>query len=78
MILKLEYFNKDTFLNGKNTPFCELQKQLNETEHLCDAEYDNFTALFCRMFQWDIVDSDDLPDYVYDRDIKRLYKNRSR
>lgn len=74
MILKLEYFNEDVFLHGKKITFRKLQNQLNETEILCDAENDNFTDLFCRMFHWDIVDSDDLPDLVYDRDIKRLYK----
>ena len=74
MILELESYKRDTLLIGKTVDILELKRQLEETEALYDRESDNFTELFCRMFNWSINDTDEQPQYVYDRDTKRLYK----
>ena len=76
MILEIEYYKYDTHLIGKTASISELKKQLEETETLYDKENDNFIELFCRMFCWSVIDTDELPDYVYDRDAKLLYKPR--
>lgn len=39
-----------------------------------DKDKDNFNVLFCRIFGWSVTDTEELPDYVYDRDTKQLYK----
>lgn len=74
MILEIEYFKGDIRLTGKTTDISELKKQLDEAEALYDKGTDNFTELFCRMFNWSVTDTEELPDVVYDRDTKHLYK----
>ena len=76
MILEIEYYSFDTLLIGKSESIPELKRQLAKTETLCDKENENFIELFCRMFYWSVTDNDELPDYVYDRDTKLLYKPR--
>ena len=74
MILELESYKRDTRLIGKAVDILVLKRQVEETEALYDRENDNFTELFCRMFNWSITDTDEQPQYVYDRDTKQLYK----
>ena len=74
MLLEIEHYKYDTRLFGKTEDISELKRQLMETETLYDKRTDNFTQLFCRMFHWSVTDTDELPDYVYDRDTKCLYK----
>ena len=74
MILEIEYYRGDIRLIGKTENISELKRQLTETENLYDKETDNFTELFCRMFHWSVTDTDEIPDYVYDRDTMCLYK----
>lgn len=74
MILEIEYYKKDTLLSGKSRSFAELKKQLEITEILHDSETDNFVDMLCRNYDWTIIETDALSDYIYDRDIKKLYK----
>lgn len=74
MILEIEYYKYDTYLSGKVDSFQELQKQIGDIEDRYDFENDNFIALLCRTYNWEITERHHSPDCVYDRDIKRLYK----
>lgn len=74
MILEIEDYKCDILLYGKSSSFTELKKQLETTEFICDAN--NFIELFCRNYHWTVIGNYILPDYVYDRDIKKLYKPR--
>ncbi len=76
MIIEIEYYKNDTFLYGKSVSFSVLKKQLETTENIYDTETDNFIDMFCRNYQWNVIENNILPDYIYDRDIKKLYKSR--
>ena len=74
MILEIEYYKYDTYLLGKADSFTKLQKQINDIEERYDCGTDNFIALMCRTYNWEIIEKHYSPDCVYDRDIKYLYK----
>lgn len=74
MILEIEYYKGNTLLYGKSASFAELKKQLETTENIHDTETDNFTEMLCRNYKWTVIENDVFPDYVYDRDIQKLYK----
>lgn len=74
MILEIEYYKNDTFLLGNAVDITELKNQLNEIEKIYDVQEDNFTELFCRVFGWSVTNTEVTPDFIYDRDIKRLNK----
>lgn len=74
MILEIEYWKGDTILLGKADSVYDLKNALMKTEELYDRGTDNFVELFCRMFGWEKVDTDETPDYVYDRDTTYLYR----
>ncbi len=74
MILEIEYYRYVTQLVGKPIGFKELQQQLNKTELLYDVKCDNFIELFCRTYNRAVIDTNEIPDYIYDRDTKQLYK----
>lgn len=76
MIIEIEYYKGDVFLFGKNRSQGELQGQLDNVERLYDRNEDNFTELLVRMYGWTVSDKADNVDYIYDRDVKRLYVNR--
>lgn len=74
MILEIEYWKQNTLLMGKAESVSELRRNLEKAESLCDPATDNFVPLFCRMYHWEEIDTDECPDYVYDRDIQKLIK----
>lgn len=78
MILEVEYYKGNVFLFGKNRSQSEIKRQLAETEQDCDKNEDNFISLFCLRYDWTAFDplnkKTEKTDYVYDRDIKKLYR----
>ncbi|MDE6671372.1 MAG: hypothetical protein K2K16_04165 [Ruminococcus sp.] len=76
MILEIESYKKDVLLSGRTASFSELKKQLETTENIHDTKTDNFIDMLCRNYHWNVIENSTLPDYVYDRDIKKLYKSR--
>lgn len=69
MIIEIEYFKGDVRLSGKQVPLSELKEQIKTVEERYDRVNDNFIALLCRMYGWDIVEFSGAVDFVYDRDI---------
>ncbi len=47
-----------------------------QAEKIYDKENDNFERILCSLIQFEIIETDELPDYIYDRDIKKLYRPR--
>lgn len=76
MILEIEYYKKDTLLSGKTVSFAVLKKQLETTENIHDHKTDNFIEMLCRNYGYIIIETDIMPDYIYDRDAGKLYKKR--
>lgn len=74
MIIEIEYFKGDTLLYGKNIDALELKKQLVHTEISYDKTEDNFISLLCRRFDWTVLNTNDMPDFRYDRDTGLLFK----
>ena len=75
-IIKIEYYKGDTLLFGNIKNTAELKRQLEEIETDYDRITDNFVELLCRRFQWTILETNETPDYTYDRDIEKLFKTR--
>ncbi|MCM1506229.1 MAG: hypothetical protein NC177_03710 [Ruminococcus flavefaciens] len=76
MLLEIEYYKKDTILSGKTVSFAALKKQLETVENIHDSETDNFIEIMCRIYGYIFIENNVTPDYVYDRDIRKLYKKR--
>ena len=72
MLVEIEYYKGNLILSGKKVSFTELKEQIKSVENLYDKQEDNFTELLCRMYGYDIVSEQLLPDYVYDRDTEKL------
>ena len=74
MILCIESWNGDVLLSGKNVPVRELKHQLQKASELYDSAEDNFSALLCRMYHWQVVQNTEgiIPDVTYDRDTNLL------
>lgn len=77
MIIEIEYYKGDTLLFGKVKNTAELKKQLDNIQVIYDGATDNFIELLCRNYQWSVLETYERPDYIYDRDIDRIYKNKS-
>lgn len=75
MVIEIEYYKGDILLFGKVKNISELKEQLDNIEAMYDRVADNFVELLCRRYQWSILETDEKPDYIYDRDIGRL-KNK--
>lgn len=75
-ILEIEYYKGDILLYGKSVSEYELRLQLDEIEECYDKNIDNFIELFCRTFNWTILKSDNIPNFVYDRDIGKIKARR--
>lgn len=71
MVVEIEYFKGDTLLYGTGISFDAFRKQVQTAEQLCDKDADNFVALLCRMYSWEICGEPARPQYVYDRDIQK-------
>lgn len=78
MILEIEYYKKDTMLSGKSVSLAGLKKQIEASENIHDPETDNFIETLCRNYGYIVIENDITPDYVYDRDIGKLYKKRGK
>lgn len=76
MILNIEYYKGDTLLSGKQASAAELRQQLAVIEKIYDKAEDNFVELLCRKYGWTILDTDEPPDCIYDRDTRILIKPR--
>lgn len=76
MIIEIEYYKYHTKLIGGDICSSDLNRLLMQAEKLYDRESDNFERVLCSLIQYDIIETDERPDYVYDRDIKKLYKPR--
>lgn len=74
MVLEIEYSKGDFLLYGKKVSENDLEKQLIEIENSYDRHEDNFINLLCRRFGWEILNTDDLPEFRYDRDTGMLAK----
>lgn len=74
MVIEIEYFKGDTLLYGKNISFGEFRRQMKTIENLYDPTEDNFLALLCRLYHWNVLEGQEEPQYVYDRDIKKCFR----
>ncbi len=72
MIIEIEYYKGDLLLSGKKVSFTELKEQIKTVEKLYDKQEDNFTEMLCRMYEYNIVSAQLLPDYIYDRDTEEI------
>ena len=72
MIIEIEYYKGDTLLYGSKVSFEILRNQISAIENLYDKEEDNFVALLCRMYNWEVIRDEAEPQYIYDRDIKKF------
>ncbi|MGN1032249.1 MAG: hypothetical protein ACI4PU_02195 [Intestinibacter sp.] len=72
-IVEIEYYKGDILLYGRKIDKSELKSQIREIEACYDRDVDNFIELFCRRFGWTIFETEDIPDFIYDRDIGKLY-----
>ncbi len=75
-ILEIEYYEykKDILLYGKTISKEALKKQLEEIEMIYDRENDNFIDLLCIRYGWSVLETKELPDYIYDRDTGMFLK----
>lgn len=76
IIVEIESYEGDSYLYGKDITESELRRQIEDAEFSYDKKEDNFIELLCRRFGWTIFESDELPDFVYDRDIRKLRKQK--
>ena len=74
MIIEIEYYKHDTKICGGNISFSELNKNIIQAEKNCDIQEDNFVRVLCDMIHFDVIETDEVPDLVYDRDTKNFYK----
>lgn len=74
MIVEIEYYKGDILLSGKQISYAEFLRQIKEIESVYDRIQDNFTDLFCRRYHWTIMETQENPIYVYDRDTQKAYR----
>lgn len=74
MVIEIEYYKGDVLLYGKHISLREFSRQMKMTESICDQAEDNFIALLCRRYHWEICSEEQKPQYVYDRDIGKAYQ----
>ncbi len=72
MIIEIESYKiKGLFLSGKT---CTEKMLRQRVKQVLAAEQDNFTALFCRCYGFDVVEGEDIrPDFVIDLDMGWIY-----
>lgn len=76
MILEIEYYKKDTMLSGKSVSLAGLKRQIETVENIYYSETDNFIEMLCRNYGYMVAENNITPDYVYDRDIRKLYRKK--
>lgn len=76
MIIEIEYYKYDTKLSGKTIEVSDLKRKIQQAEETYDRENDNFERVLCSLIQYEIVETDEQPDYVYDRDVGKLFVAR--
>lgn len=77
MLVEIESFWGNKILSGKKCSGKELRQKMNEVLKI--TETGEFTAIFCRMFQFEEYDfSDDVRvDFVIDLDTQLVYAPKS-
>ncbi|MCR5836641.1 MAG: hypothetical protein K6G88_09040 [Lachnospiraceae bacterium] len=74
MIIEIEYYKGDVKISGARVSLKELERALNVANNTYSVEKDDFEVVLCKLLNWKIVQTDEKVDYVYDRDIEKLYK----
>lgn len=74
MIVEIEYYKGDILLSGKPIFYAEFLRQIKEIESVHDRIQDNFTDLLCWRYHWTIMETQENPIYVYDRDTQKAYR----
>ena len=74
MIIEIEYYKEDTKICGGKTDIFELKRNIKQAEEICDLEEDNFVRVLCGLINYEVIETDEQPDFVYDRDIQMLYR----
>lgn len=77
MVIEIEYYKGDTLLYGPKVSFEAFRSQVKTIERLYDKQEDNFVALLCRMYDWEVFRDEVQPQYVYDRDVQKCVKVHS-
>lgn len=78
MIIEIEYYKGDTLLSGKQKTYPVFLRQISQIEADYDRLEDNFIALLCRRYGWEIIESQLSPTYVYDRDTQKTYQLKNK
>ena len=73
MIVEIDFYKGDILLSGKQITYAEFLRQINEIEAVYDRVQDNFIALLCRRYDWTVINTQENPVYVYDRDTEKAY-----
>ena len=76
MIIEIECYKYDTKLSGKTIEVSDLKRKIQQAEETYDRENDNFERVLCSLIQYEIVETDEQPDYVYNRDVGKLFVAR--
>lgn len=75
MIIEIECYRGDTLLRGKKTGFPVFRAQIAKIEQDYDRDEDNFIALLCRRYHYEVISTDTAaPSFVYDRDTRKAYQ----
>ena len=74
MIIEIEHYKKDIKICGGNISFPELNRFIIQAEKICDIKEDNFVRILCDMIYFEVTETDELPDLVYDRDTNKFYR----
>lgn len=75
MIIEIECYQGDTLLRGKKISFPVFRAQIAKTEQDYDRDEDNFIALLCRRYHYEVISTDTAaPSFVYDRDTGKAYQ----
>ena len=78
VILEIKYYKGDCILRGKSVPKDELLEQIRFIESNYDHAEDNFVPMLCRVYGYEKIDiGEEMVDYVYDRDIGKLFTKTS-
>lgn len=75
LIIEIEWYKGDTLLRGKKIGFPVFKTQIAKIEQDYDRSEDNFIALLCRRYHYEIISTDiGAASFVYDRDTGKAYQ----